>query len=146
VKVVSDWTSAYTVEFSGSSGKGKYPLVVSYGSSPPAEVLYSATPIDTPPTGVIEKTCFRQTEYVGVLRGTKNEAIAQKLVDFLLDTKFQESMPLSLFVFPVNPNAQLPKLFTDFAVRPKTPLTISPIEIEENRDTWIDSWRSLVLR
>lgn len=146
VKVVSDWTSAYTVEFSGSSGKGKYPLVVSYGSSPPAEVLYSATPIDTPPTGVIEKTCFRQTEYVGVLRGTKNEAIAQKLVDFLLDTKFQESMPLSLFVFPVNPNAQLPKLFTDFAVRPKTPLTISPSEIEENRDTWIDSWRSLVLR
>ena len=146
VKVVSDWTSAYTVEFSGSSGKGKYPLVVSYGSSPPAEVLYSATPIDEPPTGVIEDTCFRQTEYVGVLRGTKNKEIAQKLVDYLLDTKFQESMPLTLFVFPVNPNAQLPKLFTDFAVRPETPLTLAPSDIEKNRDTWIDSWRSLVLR
>jgi thiamine transport system substrate-binding protein len=146
VKVVSDWTSAYTIEFSGSSGKGKYPLVVSYGSSPPAEVLYSATPIDEPPTGVIEGTCFRQTEYVGVLRGTKNEEIAQKLVDYLLDTKFQESMPLTLFVFPVNPNAQLPKLFTDFAVRPETPLTLAPSDIEKNRDTWIDSWRSLVLR
>ena len=146
VKVVSDWTSAYTVEFSGSSGKGKYPLVVSYGSSPPAEVLYSATPIDEPPTGVIEDTCFRQTEYVGVLRGTKNKEIAQKLVDYLLDTKFQESMPLTLFVFPVNPNAQLPKLFTDFAVRPETPLTLAPSDIEKNRDTWIDAWRSLVLR
>ena len=146
VKVVPDWTSAYTVEFSGSSGKGKYPLVVSYGSSPPAEVLYSATPIDEPPTGVIEGTCFRQTEYVGVLRGTKNEEIAQKLVDYLLNTKFQESMPLTLFVFPVNPNAQLPKLFTDFAVRPETPLTLAPSDIEKNRDTWIDSWRSLVLR
>ena len=146
VKVVSDWTSAYTIEFSGSSGKGKYPLVVSYGSSPPAEVLYSETPINEPPTGVIEGTCFRQTEYVGVLRGTKNEEIAQKLVDYLLDTKFQESMPLTLFVFPVNPNAQLPKLFTDFAVRPETPLTLAPSDIEKNRDTWIDSWRSLVLR
>jgi thiamine transport system substrate-binding protein len=146
VKVVSDWTSAYTVEFSGSSGKGKYPLAVSYGSSPPAEVLYSATPIDEPPTGVIEDTCFRQTEYVGVLRGTKNEEIAQKLVDYLLDTKFQESMPLTLFVFPVNPKAQLPKLFTDFAVRPETPLTLAPSDIEKNRDIWIDSWRSLVLR
>ena len=146
VKVVSDWTSAYTVEFSGSSGKGKYPLVVSYGSSPPAEVLYSATPINEPPTGVIEDTCFRQTEYVGVLRGTKNKEIAQKLVDYLLDTKFQESMPLTLFVFPVNPKAQLPKLFTDFAVRPETPLTLAPSDIEKNRDTWIDSWRSLVLR
>lgn len=145
VKIVSDWTTAYTVEFSGSSGKGKYPLVVSYGSSPPAEVVYSATPITEPPTGVIESTCFRQTEYVGVLRGTPNGDIAQKLIDFLLDTPFQESMPLSLFVFPVNPNAALPKVFTDFAVRPETPLTISPDDIEKNRDTWLDAWRAIAL-
>ena len=145
VKVVSDWTAAYTVEFSGSSGKGKYPLVVSYGSSPPAEVVYSATPIDEPPTGVMEATCFRQTEYVGVLRGTKNTEIAEKLVKYLLDTPFQESMPLTLFVFPVNPDAKLPKVFTDFAVRPAEPLTVEPDQIEENRGSWLDAWRAIVL-
>lgn len=71
VKVVDGWTEAYTIEFSGSSGKGSRPLVVSYASSPPAEVVYSDPPIDAPPTAVIESTCFRQVEFAGVLRGTK---------------------------------------------------------------------------
>lgn len=145
VTIVSDWTTAYTVEFSGSSGKGKHPLVVSYGSSPPAEVVYAATPVDEPPTAVIESTCFRQTEYVGILRGSPNTETAQKLIDYLLDVPFQESMPLSLFVFPVNPQASLPKVFTDFAVRPTDPLTIAPDVIEKNRDSWLDAWRALAL-
>ena len=34
VKVDGGWTDAYTVDFSGSSGKGDRPLVVSYASSP----------------------------------------------------------------------------------------------------------------
>lgn len=145
VRIAADWTAAYTVDFSGSSGKGKYPLVVSYGSSPPAEVLYAATPIDEPPTGVIESTCFRQTEYVGVLRGTRNPGIARALVDYLLDVPFQESMPLSLFVFPVNPQAKLPDLFTKFAVRAASPLALDPDVIAENRDKWLDEWRSIAL-
>jgi thiamine transport system substrate-binding protein len=145
VRIAADWTAAYTVDFSGSSGKGKYPLVVSYGSSPPAEVLYAATPIDEPPTGVIESTCFRQTEYVGVLRGTKNPGIARALVDYLLDVPFQESMPLSLFVFPVNPQAKLPELFARFAVRAASPLTLDPDVIAENRDGWLDEWRAIAL-
>lgn len=145
VRIAADWTAAYTVDFSGSSGKGKYPLVVSYGSSPPAEVLYAATPIDEPPTGVIESTCFRQTEYVGVLRGTRNPGLARALVDYLLDVPFQESMPLSLFVFPVNPQAKLPDLFTKFAVRAASPLTLDPDVIAENRDKWLDEWRAIAL-
>jgi thiamine transport system substrate-binding protein len=36
VEVVDGWTEAYTVRFSGSSGAGPKPIVVSYGSSPPA--------------------------------------------------------------------------------------------------------------
>lgn len=145
VLVVSDWTSAYTVEFSGSSGKGRYPLVVSYGSSPPAEVLYAATPIDEPPTAVIESTCFRQTEYAGVLRGTKNPDGAKKLLDFLLGKQFQESMPLSLFVFPVNQDAVLPEMFQKFAVRATDPYEIPADEIAENRDRWLDEWRAIAL-
>lgn len=145
VHVSPDWTTAYTIDFSGSSGKGKYPLVVSYGSSPPAEVLYAEKPIDTPPTAVIESTCFRQTEYIGALRGTRNPNNAKLLISYLLDVPFQESMPLSLFVFPVNKNATLPDLFTKFAVTPKNPLTLDPADIEKNRDTWLNSWRDIIL-
>jgi len=145
VRVSPDWTSAYTIDFSGSSGKGKYPLVVSYGSSPPAEVLYAEKPIDSPPTAVIESTCFRQTEYVGVLRGARNPNLAAQLISYLLDVPFQESMPLSLFVFPVNKKAALPDLFTKFAVAPKNPLTLEPADIEKNRDAWLNSWRDIIL-
>jgi thiamine transport system substrate-binding protein len=145
VHIAPDWTTAYTIDFSGSSGKGKYPLVVSYGSSPPAEVLYSEKPINTPPTAVIESTCFRQTEYVGALRGTRNPKLATQLISYLLDVPFQESMPLSLFVFPVNKKATLPDLFTKFAVAPKDPLTLEPADIEKNRDAWLNSWRDIIL-
>ena len=145
VRIASDWTTAYTIDFSGSSGKGKYPLVVSYGSSPPAEVLYAEKPIDTPPTAVIESTCFRQTEYVGALRGARNPNNAKLLISYLLDVPFQESMPLSLFVFPTNQKASLPDLFTKFAMAPKNPLTLDPANIEKNRDAWLNSWRDIIL-
>jgi thiamine transport system substrate-binding protein len=107
--------------------------------------VYSATPISEPPTGVIESTCFRQIEYAGVLRGTKNPNNARKLVDYLIGKKFQESMPLTLFVFPVNKEAVLPKVFQDFAVRPSNPLTLTSDTIEKNRDKWLDAWRTLAL-
>ena len=145
VHLASDWTTAYTIDFSGSSGKGKYPLVVSYGSSPPAEVLYAEKPIETPPTAVIASTCFRQTEYVGALRGARNPNNAKLLISYLLDVPFQESMPLSLFVFPTNQKASLPDLFTKFAVAPKNPLTLEPADIEKNRDAWLSSWRDIIL-
>ena len=143
--VSADWTTAYTIDFSGSSGKGKYPLVVSYGSSPPAEVLYAEKPIDSPPTAVIESTCFRQTEYVGALRGTRNPNNATLLISYLLDVPFQESMPLSLFVFPTNQKAPLPDLFTKFAMAPKNPLAMDPADIEKNRDAWLSTWRDIIL-
>jgi len=147
VHIAPDWTTAYTVDFSGSSGNGKYPLVVSYGSSPPAEVLYAdpSNPLTEPTTSVIESTCFRQTEYVGVLRGSTNSVAAEALVTYLLGKRFQESMPLSLFVFPVNPDAVLPDLFVKFAVRAKNPFTVSPQDIELNRDRWLNEWRALLL-
>ena len=147
VQIAPDWTTAYTVDFSGSSGNGKYPLVVSYGSSPPAEVLYAdpSNPLTEPTTSVIESTCFRQTEYVGVLRGTTNSVAAEALVMYLLGKRFQESMPLSLFVFPVNQDAVLPDLFVKFAVRAKNPLTVSPQDIELNREKWLNEWRAILL-
>lgn len=145
VLIAPDWTTAYYTNFSGSSGKGDRPLVVSYGSSPPAEVVFSDPPIDAPPTSVMTSSCFQQIEYVGVLRGTNNSEGAAALVEYLLDVTFQESMPLTLFVYPTNPNAQLPEVFTKFAVRPDTPLTMSPDTIADNRDTWLTKWRELVL-
>lgn len=146
VKVVDGWTEAYTIEFSGSSGKGTRPLVVSYASSPPAEVVYSDPPVSEPPTAVIDTTCFRQVEFAGILRGSKSENAAKLLIDYLADTTFQSDLPLTLFVNPVNKNVSLPEVFTSFAAQPASPFTMDPVTIEENRVVWVDTWSSIALR
>jgi thiamine transport system substrate-binding protein len=142
--VVDGWTRAYTVEFSGSSGAGDYPIVVSYGTSPPAEVLFADPPVDRPRTAVIADGCFRQVEFAGVLRGANNEDGAQALIDYLISAEFQADIPLNMFVYPVNNDVVLPKVFTDFAVKPERPLVISPSEIDTNRETWLGQWLALV--
>ncbi len=147
VLVVDGWEDAYYARFSGSAGtKGRRPIVVSYASSPPAEVFYRDPRPDEAPTGVVQASCFRQVELVGVLRGAKNEDGARKLVDFMLSRRFQEDIPLQMFVFPVRADAALPPVFEQFAVVPESPLELAPDEIEENRERWVDEWTDIVVR
>ncbi len=146
VLVVDGWEEAYNVHFSGASGHGDRPIVVSYASSPPAEVIFATPRPSEAPTAVVEDSCFRQIEFAGVLRGARNEEGARKLVDFLLDTRFQEDIPLSMFVFPVNRRAALPPEFEKFAAIPENPLELSPAEIGTNRDRWVREWTRIVLR
>ena len=147
VEVVDGWTTAYEDEFSGAAGStGLRPLVVSYGSSPPAEVIFADPPRTDAPTGVVESTCFRQVEFTGVLRGTAHATEARKLVDFLISSRFQKELPLNLFVYPARTDATLPTEFTKFAVVAAHPFTIDPTDIAANRQEWQDEWTTIVLR
>jgi thiamine transport system substrate-binding protein len=142
VVVVDGWETAYYTNFSASSGKGPQPMVVSYASSPAAEVFFAPEPLTESPTASIVATdmCFRQIEFVGILKNTPNKILAQKFVDFMLSQKFQEDMPLNMFVYPVNKNAQLPEVFTNFAQVADSPAVLSYPEIASNRDLWIEAW------
>ena len=146
--VVNDWETAYYTNFSGSSGKGAQPMVVSYNSSPAAEVVFAKTPPADSPTASVTGagTCFRQVEFVGVLKGTRNITLAQKFIDFMLGVTFQEDMPLQMFVYPANPNAKLPDAFVKYAQLPVQPAEMSPDEIAANRDNWIQAWQNAVLK
>jgi thiamine transport system substrate-binding protein len=144
VLVTDGWSEAYYSEFSAHDGDR--PLVVSYASSPPAEVLFAEEELDEAPTGVIEASCFRQIEFAGILRGTEHEEAAQQLLDFLLDVPFQEDLPLTMFVFPVNEDAELPEVFVEHAVVPADPLQLAPDTIGAGRDGWIEDWTATVLR
>ncbi len=148
VLVVDDWNTAYFTHFSGSSGKGAYPLVVSYGTSPAAEVYFASTPMEEPPTGAItaDDMCFRQIEFVGILKGTKNRDLAEKFVDFMLDLSFQQDIPLQMWMFPVRPDAQLPDVFVKFATFADHPAYVSPADIDAHRDEWIKAWTEVMLR
>ncbi|MEU8983191.1 thiamine ABC transporter substrate-binding protein [Streptomyces sp. NPDC048309] len=150
VKVVDGWEQAYNEEFSGSAGgkkaKADRPLVVSYASSPPAEVIYADPKPTTAPTGVADGTCFRQIEYAGLLSNAKNTKGGKALLDFLVTKEFQEDMPLNMFVYPVVKGAAVPAEFTKYGPQAKDPETMAPAEIADHRDQWVKSWTSLVLK
>jgi thiamine transport system substrate-binding protein len=147
VKVVDDWNTAYESSFTAGGGGGAQPIVVSYASSPPATIYYAEDPKPTEPTTAsVDASCFRQVEFAGILRGTKHEKDAQRLVDFLVGKAFQEELPLTNFVYPVRTDATLPDLFVKFAEPVADPLTISPQDIAAHRDEWIKQWTDAVLR
>jgi thiamine transport system substrate-binding protein len=147
VLVVDGWEEAYTQEFSGAAGSpGKRPIVVSYDTSPAAEVIFASKPLDVSPTAAIEDGCFRQIEYAGVLEGAPNPDGAKKLIDFMLSEQFQADVPGSMFVYPVRTGVKLPEEFTRFAIVPRDPLTLTPDAISKGRDGWVTTWTDLVLR
>ncbi len=146
VSVASGWEAAYYGEFSGAAGsEGDRPLVVSYASSPPAEVIFAEEELDEAPTGVIEASCFKQIEFAGVLAGTDAPDEARALVDFMLSPTFQADIPLQMFVFPARTDVDLPPEFLEYTVVPEDPVTMDPATIDANREDWIDQWTSIVL-
>ncbi len=148
VQVVNDWETAYYTNFSGSSGRGAQPMVVSYASSPAAEVIYAETPLTEAPTASLvgDSMCFRQIEFIGILKGTKNRDLAEKYVDFALDVAMQEDLPLQMFVYPVNQKAVLPEAFVQYSQIPEKPAMLDTAEIAANREAWIEIWDTTVLR
>jgi thiamine transport system substrate-binding protein len=111
-------------------------------------VIYAAEPLSEAPTASLTSAgmCFRQVEFVGILKGTQNEVLARKFVDFMLSREFQEDMPLQMFVYPVLPEAALPEEFTLYNQSPTEPASLDPQVIAENRDTWIQAWTELMLQ
>ncbi|MCB9423347.1 MAG: thiamine ABC transporter substrate-binding protein [Ardenticatenaceae bacterium] len=147
VMVTNGWEDAYYGQFT-VAGDGQRPLVVSYASSPPAEFIYADPPVAEAPSAslVAPGMCFRQVEFVGILKGTKNRALAEKWVDFMLSQPFQEDIPLNMFVFPANEKAVLPQAFVDWVQVPGETAVIDPAQIDTNREAWIDAWTEVVLR
>ena len=139
-KIAASWSDAYYVDFSGPSSEGDRPIVVSYASSPPFEVPEGATEAHT---GALLDTCFRQTEYAGVLAGTKQQDAAQKLVDFLFSTTVQNDIPESMYVYPANAKATLPESFVKFAAIADTPFVVSPADIDAKREAWLAEWAAI---
>ncbi len=148
VSVSQGWSEAYYTQFSGGSGEGSYPLVVSYSTSPAAEVFFSEGALSAPPTGnlLVPGGTFRQVEFVGILRGTQREEAARRFVDFMLDPTFQADIPLQMFVYPADPATPLPEVFTSFAEMPTQPAGLTAAQIDAGREEWINAWTAIVLR
>ena len=146
VEVAAGWEEAYYGSFSGSAGsEGDRPIVVSYASSPPAEVVFAEEPLDDAPTGVVPESCYRQIEFAGILDGTDHEAEARELIDFMLSEPFQSDIPLTMFVYPVI-DVELPEVFVEHGTRATDPYLLPSEVVADNRDDWVEEWSDIALR
>jgi thiamine transport system substrate-binding protein len=138
VMVAAGWEEAYFTYFSGSSGNGEYPIVLSYSSSPAAEIREDGKS----QTVALLDECFRQTEFVGTLAGAKNPEGAKALVEFLLSDSFQNTMPGLMYVYPVNETAVIPADWAEFG--PAANSTIGDdLSISTHREKWQTKWSAI---
>ena len=137
VKVAASWEDAYYGDFSGSAGKGKYPVVLSYSSSPADEVDENGNA----KTVALRKDCFRQIEYAGVLKNANYQA-GEALIKFMLGKSFQEALPAAMYVYPIDETVALPE---SWALR--APAAISTIggnlDIAKNRSAWLSAYNKV---
>ena len=146
--VVNDWETAYYSNFTRYAGEGGQPLVVSYGTSPAAEWMFSEEELIESPTGSLigEDLCFRQIEYAGILKGTNNKDLATLFIDFMLMDEFQTDLMSQMFVFPVSKNVDYLPEFRAVSIDLEEPVWMNPAIISQNRDRWIQEWDETVLR
>ena len=147
VLVTDGWEDAYYGQFSGGSGEGDRPMVVSYATSPAAEVFFAdPQPAESPTANLLlPGGSFKQIEFAGILKGAKEPELARQWVDFMLGDAFQADIPLQMWVYPGLPGANLPEVFTHAQVPPDA-VTVSPDQIEAGREKWIQAWTDAVLR
>ena len=147
VKVVGSWSEAYEGSYTAGGGNGDRPLVVSYATSPPAEIVYAADPKPVKPYSVVMTDgCYRQVEYAGVLAGTSNTAGARTVINWLLSPAVQADIPLTMFVFPALAGVIPPRVFVKFAAPVKEPLQIPSREVAEKQAQWLDEWDKVMGR
>ena len=133
VRVAGSWEDAYFSDFTRYGGA--YPIVLSYASSPSAEVGDDGTP----GTRALLQECFRQTEFAGVIAGSDNPAGAEALVEFMLGRDFQESVPEAMFVYPAVEGVDVPETWAQFATPAETTVG-EDLDINANRESWLADW------
>ncbi|MBL0244371.1 MAG: thiamine ABC transporter substrate-binding protein [Rhodoferax sp.] len=145
LKVANGWSEAYYTDFSHNGGSR--PLVVSYATSPAAELFYSKTQLSEPPTGslFLRGGVFRQIEGVALVKGGKERAAALRFMAFLRSGPVQQALQTSMWMYPASTSS--PKV--DALRHAPEPLAFdspSSPSIAEHGVAWVRRWTRVVLK
>ena len=145
VKVSKGWSEAYYTEFSHNGGAR--PLVVSYASSPAAEVFFSKVKLAEPPTGSLSIAggVFRQIEGVALVKGGKERVAAVKFVAFMRSAAVQKSLQTEMWMFPIDPAVPRVEALRH-AVEPATFDSPGEQDIAVKNAQWVQRWTKVVLK
>lgn len=145
VKVSKGWSEAYYTDFSRNGGAR--PIVVSYATSPAAEVFYSKEKLTASPTGnlLLPGAVFQQVEGAALVKGGKEAALARKFIDFLRSEAVQKDIPTSMWMYPVLPGIALDPVF-QHAEKPSAHTTPDSRQIAAKSAGWVGQWTRIVLK
>ena len=145
IKVVKGWSEAYYTEF--SLNKGSHLMVVSYATSPAAEVFYAKTKLTESPTASLNLAggVFRQVEGVALIKGTANKAAGLKFVDFMRSGPVQQALQTEMWMYPAVPKTPLAPVMSH-AAEPTTFESLPPQVIADQGAKWVARWTQVVLK
>lgn len=148
LKVAKGWTEAYYTEFSRNGGT--HPIVVSYASSPAAEVYYAKETLAEAPTAnlFLRGGVFRQVEGVALVRGG-NPAVreaAGRFIEFLRSASVQEALQTTMWMYPAEPGVPLADVLRRHASPPAAADEPDPARMDAQAKAWVQRWSRTVLR
>jgi len=137
VTVTKGWSEAY-----GLFLKGEGDLVLSYTTSPAYHIIEEKK--ENYAAASFAEGHYLQVEVAAQLASSKQPALAQQFMKFMVSPDFQRTIPTGNWMYPVI-DTPLPAGFTALSV-PSTALQFSPEEVASQRSGWISQWQRAVSR
>ena len=141
MRIDEGWSDAYYTDFSGGGEGGAHPIVVSYSSSPAATLTENGS---ASTTAALLSTATRQVEYAGVLAGAANPDGARAFLTWMLSADVQSSIPETMYMYPVNPEATLSEELRRFGATSDDPVVVPADDIAAHREAWLATWTEAV--
>ncbi|GAB4213440.1 MAG: thiamine ABC transporter substrate-binding protein [Rhodoferax sp.] len=144
-RVAKGWSEAYYTDF--SRNKGTCPLVVSYATSPAAEVFYAKDKPAESPTASLNLSggVFRQVEGVGLIQGGTQRDAALAFIDFLRAEPAQQALQTSMWMYPSRAGVARAEVMRH-AAEPTAFETLPAAAIAEHGAQWVQRWTQVVLK
>lgn len=133
----SSWGEAYSAFLAGEA-----PIVLSYATSPAYHIEYDNT--DRYKAFIPEEGGFREVEFAGIVKGSRNTYLAKKFIEFMLTEDFQKHIPKTQWMMPVIENVAIPE---SFSTQPVPARDLSPVAAENAdffSEKWIDRWINIM--
>jgi thiamine transport system substrate-binding protein len=145
LKVTKGWSEAYYTEFTRNGGTR--PLVLSYASSPAAEVFYSKDKLTESPTASLNLKggVFRQVEGVGLVKGGGQRAAALKFVEFMRSAPVQETLQTEMWMYPVQADITRAPVMQHAAEPAEFESPVAEL-IASKGNEWVARWTRVVLK
>lgn len=147
VKVSKGWTEAYYTDFTRNGGTR--PIVVSYASSPAAEVFYAKEKLSESPTAnlFLKGGVFRQVEGVALVKGGNPAAreAAGRFIEFMRSAPVQQALQTSMWMFPAEAGAARVDVMQQHASEP-TRFDNPPAAQMAQSKAWLQRWTKVVLK